>query len=163
METQATIVVGNDGSAIANLALRRGLWLAKQLGAPVRVLRAWSISSAPRPKTWELGYVPPLEDFEAAVRERLVADTAAALADYPEVPVTLETPHGKAVRELIEASQGARLVIIGSRGLGGFSGLLLGSVSRQVVEHALCDVLVVRPEGDRAPGATRAPDSQLAE
>ncbi|MBK8460782.1 MAG: universal stress protein [Micropruina sp.] len=163
METVSSIVVGNDGSALADVALRRGLWLAQQIDAPVRILRAWSISSAPRPKTWELGYAPPLEDFEEAVRERLVADTAAALADYPDVPVTLETPHGKAVRELLEAAaEGARLVIVGSRGLGGFSGLLLGSVSRQVVEHAVCDVLVVRPSGDRAPAATRAPDSQLA-
>ena len=152
MEEKAPIVIGNDGSDFADVALRKGLWLAQQLGAPATVIRAWTISTAPRPKTWEPGYVPPAEDFAAAVQERLERDTAAARGDFPDVPVTLLTPHGAAGRELVKASEGARVLVVGTRGLGGFSGLLLGSVSDQVVEHAKCDVLVVRKKvGDQAP------------
>ena len=162
MEDKAPIVIGNDGSDFADEALRKALWLGQKLGVPVRVIRAWTISNAPRPKTWEPGYVPPVEDFEAAVLEKLRRDSARRLAEYPDVKVSLETPHGAAGRELVKASEGARLVVVGTRGLGGFSGLLLGSVSDQVVEHAKCDVLVVRrPTGDQTPPRTLTLDSAL--
>ena len=77
--------------------------------------------------------------------------------------VRFEAPHGAAGRELIRASEGARLVVVGTRGLGGFSGLLLGSVSDQVVEHARCDVLVTRrSSGDQAPPRTLKLDQVIA-
>lgn len=163
MEQRAPIVIGNDGSEFARDALRKGLWLARQLGAPARVLRAWTISTAPRPSTWAHGYVPPAEDFEAAVRDRLERDTAELRAEFSDVAVSLETPHGAAGRELIRASDGAQLVVVGTRGAGGFQGLLMGSVSDQVVEHAACDVLVARPGGgiDRAPGRQQPLDRFL--
>ncbi|MFT4295890.1 MAG: universal stress protein [Micropruina sp.] len=144
MEANLPIVVGTDGSDFSLLALHRALWLARQLKAPVRVLRAWSISTAPRPATWSPGYVPPADDFEAAVRERLERDVAKVSAEYPGVEITLETPHGPAGRELLKAAKHARILVVGTRGAGGFKGLLMGSVSDQVVEHAACDVLVVR-------------------
>ncbi len=152
MDTDAPVVIGNDGSDFAEEALRRGLWLARQIGAPAQVLRAWTISTAPRPKNWEPGYVPPADDFAIAVRERMEADVAEVLADYPDVAVTLVTPHGAAGRELVKASENARVIVVGTRGLGGFQGLLMGSVSDQVVEHAMSDVLVVRTKGDQSPG-----------
>lgn len=162
MDEKAPIVIGNDGSGFAQEATRKGLWLAKKVGIPVRIIRAWSISNAPRPKTWEPGYVPPVEDFQAAVLERLEKDVAPLLAEYPDLEVVLETPHGAAGRELIKASEGARLIVVGTRGMGGFSGLLLGSVSDQVVEHAKCDVLVVRPSsGDLTPPRQHRLDSAL--
>ncbi|MCW3159312.1 universal stress protein [Micropruina sonneratiae] len=144
MDVELPIVVGNDGSDFALLALDRALWLGRQLKTEVRVIRAWSISTAPRPSTWSPGYVPPADDFEVAVRERLQRDVAATLADYSDVSVTLETPHGPAGRELLKAAEQARVLVVGTRGAGGFKGLLMGSVSNQVVEHAACDVLVVR-------------------
>lgn len=149
---EAPIVIGYDGSDFAVEALRKGLWLASKLGAPARVVRAWTISNAPRPKTWAPGYVPPVDDFADAVLEQLRAQTAGVVAEFPGVDVVYEAPHGAAGRELIRASEGARVVVVGTRGLGGFSGLLLGSVSDQVVEHARCDVLVTRrSSGDQAP------------
>ncbi|QLQ14498.1 MAG: universal stress protein [Micropruina sp.] len=151
MDTDAPVVIGNDGSDFAEEALRRGLWLARNVGAPAHVLRAWTISTAPVRKPGNR-VRPPAEDFEAAVRERLEADVAGPLADYPDVPVTLLTPHGAAGRELVKASEKARVIVVGTRGLGGFQGLLMGSVSDQVVEHALCDVLVVRSKGEQSPG-----------
>jgi len=144
MDDTGAIVIGYDDSEFARNALRKGLWLAARLGAPVRVVRAWTISSAPRPRTWEPGYVPPVEDFAAEVLDHLQAQVAPILAEHPEVAVELLVPHGAAGRELVKASDDARLVVVGSRGLGGFAGLLLGSVSGEVVEHARCDVLVVR-------------------
>lgn len=162
MSDKAPIVIGHDGSDFADEALRKALWLGHKLGVPVKVIRAWTISNAPRPKTWEPGYVPPVEDFAAAVLDRLQRDTARQIAEHPDVKVTLETPHGAAGRELVKLSDGARLVVVGTRGLGGFSGLLLGSVSDQVVEHAKCDVLVVRrTTGDQAPPRTLRLDSAL--
>lgn len=162
MEQQAPIVIGFDGSDFAREALRKGLWLAAKLGAPVRIVRAWTISNAPRPKTWSPGYVPPVDDFAQAVLDDLSAATASVRAEYPGVEASLEAPHGAAGRELIKASAGAQLVVVGTRGLGGFSGLLIGSVSDQVVEHAQCDVLVTRrASGDQAPPRTLKLDRAL--
>jgi nucleotide-binding universal stress UspA family protein len=144
MDHRAPIVIGYDDSAFAKAAVRRGLGLAAQLGVPVRLVRAWTVSNAPRPKTWAPGFVPPVEDFAAAVREQASAEVADVLAEFPQVEVVFETPHGPAGRELIAASAAAQLVVVGHRGLGGFSELLLGSVSGEVVDHAHCDVLVVR-------------------
>lgn len=150
MDAQLPIVVGNDGSDFSMLALDRALWLGQQLKTEVRVVRAWSISTAPRPSTWSPGYVPPSDDFEAAVLDRLKRDVAPALAKYSDVQVTLLAPHGKPGRELLELSEDARVLVVGTRGAGGFKGLLIGSVSNQVVEHAKCDVLVVRRGIDEA-------------
>ncbi|MFT3860155.1 universal stress protein [Micropruina sp.] len=150
MDAQLPIVVGNDGSDFSRLALQKALWLARQLKAEVCVIRAWSISTAPRPSTWSPGYVPPADDFEAVVRERLAGDVQPVVAEYPDVSVTLQTPHGPAGRELLKAAVNARLLVVGTRGSGGFKGLLMGSVSNQVVEHAPCDVLVVRKGTDEA-------------
>jgi len=155
MDEQAPVVIGYDDSDFSREALRKGLWLAAKLGAKARIVRAWTISNAPRPSTWEPGYVPPVDDFAAAVHTELERQVAPVLVDFPTVEVSLEVPHGAAGRELIKASVGAQVVVVGTRGLGGFSGLLLGSVSDQVVEHAACDVLVVRrPDGDQAPPRT---------
>lgn len=160
---EAPIVIGFDGSDFAREALRKGLWLAQKIGAPAHVVRAWTISNAPRPRTWEPGYVPPVEDFAEAVLEQVKAETAAVVAEFPGVTVSYTAPHGAAGRELIRASDGARVVVVGTRGLGGFSGLLLGSVSDQVVEHALCDVLVTRRKtGDQAPPRSLKLDQLIA-
>lgn len=152
MDESAPIVIGYDGSVFADEALRKGLWLASKLGVKARVIRAWTISTAPRPASWAPGYVPPVEDFAEAVRDQVRDQIAARLAEFPDVEVEVEVPHGAAGRELIRASDGARVLVVGTRGLGGFSGLLLGSVSDQVVEHAKCDVLVTRRRDvDQAP------------
>ena len=162
MNDSAPIVIGYDGSDFANEALRRGLWLASKVGAPARIVRAWSISNAPRPVTWAPGYVPPVDDFAAAVLEQVKAQTASRVAEFPQVEVSYQTPHGAAGRELLKASEDARMIVVGTRGLGGFSGLLIGSVSDQVVEHARCDVLVTRrASGDQSPGRTLKLDQAI--
>ncbi len=162
MEDTAPVVIGYDGSDFSDEALRKGLWLAAKIGAPVKIVRAWSISNAPRPPSWSPGFVPPVEDFADAVLELVKTQTASRLAEHPGVEVTFEVPHGAAGRELIKAADGALVLVVGSRGLGGFSGLLLGSVSDQVVEHARCDVLVIRrADGDQAPPRSQRLDQVI--
>jgi len=143
-------IVGHDGSAYADNALRWALDWASSVGGSVRVLRGWSMSTAPRPSTWQRGYVPPLSDFAEAVRERLEADTAAVRREFPGVEVTFEAAHQAPANAVIEASAEADIVVVGSRGMGGFKGLVLGSVSDQVVRYAKCPVVVVR---DAVPSA----------
>lgn len=138
------MVVGHDGSRFADRAVRTALSWAERTDRPVRVLRSWSLTSAPRPESMKDGFVPPLSDFADAVRRDLEVDVAELVAEHPDVPVTYETPHQPAAQALIEASRDAALLVVGTRGHGGFKGLLLGSATEQCVRHAECPVLVVR-------------------
>jgi nucleotide-binding universal stress UspA family protein len=137
------ILVGHDGSECAQQAVKWAAGLARRAGLDLHVLRAWSITSAPRPATQEPGYVPPLVDFQQAVLDELQRHVAQAGLD-PALTVTCHVVHRPAARGLIEAATNAQLVVVGARGRGGFRGLLLGSVSDQVVHHAPCPVTVVR-------------------
>jgi nucleotide-binding universal stress UspA family protein len=143
VEIDGGIVVGHDGSEHAQNTLRWAAGLAARADLELHVVRAWSILTSPRPKTWEPGYVPPLTDFEQAVQEELDAHVKAAGID-PSVKVTTHPVHRPPARALIEASEKADLLVVGSRGRGGFAGLLLGSVSDQLVRHAAGPVTVVR-------------------
>jgi nucleotide-binding universal stress UspA family protein len=137
------VLVGHDGSEWAQEALAWAARLAGRAGLELHVIRAWSMTTAPRPATWEPGYVPPLTDFEQAVRDELDAHVARAGLD-PPVQVRTHVLHRPPAKGLIEAAKEADLLVVGARGLGGFSGLLLGSVSDQCVHHAPCPVTVVR-------------------
>ncbi|MBD8606427.1 MULTISPECIES: universal stress protein [Aeromicrobium] len=152
------ILVAHDGSGSADLALRTAVHLAAALDGRIEVVRAWTVSSAPRPARQTVGYVPPLEDFEASTMAGLLADTASIRHDHPAVAISCSVVHGNAAEKIVEASAGADLLVVGSRGLGGFLGLLVGSVTDQVVHHARCRVLVDRGPalGERdAPSAHR--------
>lgn len=137
------IVVGHDGSKCAQEALVWAGRLAARADVDVHVVRAWSMTSAPQPATWEPGYVPPMPDYEKAVLDELTAHVKiAGLA--PEVRVSCHAVHRPAEQALMQAAEGASLVVMGARGRGGFAGLLLGSVSDKLVRHAPCPVTVVR-------------------
>jgi nucleotide-binding universal stress UspA family protein len=137
------IVVGHDGSKCAQDALRWAGRLALRADLELHVLRSWALTTAPRPDTWTAGYVPPLADWEKAVLDELSGHVAAAALD-PAIRVTCHAVHKSAVQALLAAAEGANLVVVGARGRGGFAGLLLGSVSDQLVHHAACPVTVVR-------------------
>lgn len=147
--SRETIVVGHDGSQGADNALATALELAEQLSAPVAVVRAWGIATAPRPPQWKYGYVCSFEEYTAAVHDELLRDARTVIGTFQIVPVTYHVIHGAASRTLIAVSRNARMLAVGTRGRGGLTGLLLGSVSEQCVRHATCPVLVVRrgPEG----------------
>jgi nucleotide-binding universal stress UspA family protein len=137
------MVVGHDGSAGAQEALAWALRLAVRGSWPVHVVRAWSLTSCPRPASATAGFIPPMVEWEQAVEEELRRHVAQA-GTAPGVEVLCQVVHGPPARVLVEASAAADLVVVGARGQGGFRGLMLGSVSNQVVEHADCPVTVVR-------------------
>lgn len=147
-EVPGGVLVGHDGSACAQEALAWAAALARRAGYDLHVLRAWDLVSAPRPTTWAPGYVPPLHEWEAAVHDELSAQVAAAGVD-PQVAVTCHVAHGAPAPRLIASAAHADLLVVGSRGHGGFAGLLLGSVSDQCVHHAPCPVTVVRTGSGR--------------
>jgi nucleotide-binding universal stress UspA family protein len=136
------IVVGHDGSRAAAAVVRRAGDLARRLGVTLHVVRVWQVTTAPRPNTMVGGYVPPFAEFEQAVVDDLKADCAAAgLAD--DVDVQLYALRGQATERLIAAAAGAEMLVVGTRGAGGFTGLRFGSTATQVVRHSPVPVLVV--------------------
>ena len=153
------ILVGHDGSEGAQHGLRWAGELARRADMDLHVLRAWSMTSAPRPKSWSPGYVPPMEDWAAGVVEELTKHVTAAGLD-PSVRVSCHAVHRSPAKGLIETAQGADLLVVGARGRGGFGGLLLGSVSDQCVHHAPCPVTVIRQGTGTAlvQGRTTLPD-----
>jgi nucleotide-binding universal stress UspA family protein len=156
LEIDGGVLVGHDGSQCAQQTLRWAAGLAVRAGLDLHVVRAWGMTTAPRPKTWQPGYVPPLADFEQAVLEELDGCVTAAGLD-PALRVHTHVVHRQPAKALIEAAKGADLLVVGARGGGGFSGLLLGSVSDQCVHHAPCPVTVVRAGVSRPlPAVTEA-------
>ncbi|TFD47012.1 universal stress protein [Cryobacterium frigoriphilum] len=140
-----SIVVGHDGSAGADTALAVALELADELYVPIVLVRAWSITTAPRPSVWEFGYVSSLEEYEAAVHDELEQDSRALIERFPLVSIFYRPVYAAPAQALIALSHDARLLVVGTRGRGDFAGMLLGSVSRQCLRHAACLVLVVPP------------------
>ena len=138
------IVVGMDGSPQSRQALRWAAQLARTFGAPITVATGWEFPTA-------LGYGAPIPDWDPEDDMRRVQDDAIAdvFGDEPPTDLGRVLEPGGAARVLIEASEGALMLVVGSRGHGGFTGLLLGSVSAMVAEHASCPVLIVH--GDHPP------------
>ena len=133
------VVVGVDGSPNSRRAVGYAAQRAREGARELHVVHAWRPFDAPWP-AHEPGVVPPLQEFEAQAREHL----AELCADVdPEIRVTYCLPQAGAADALVQASHGAAEVVVGTRGLGGFAGLLLGSTSAQVVRHAECPVTVV--------------------
>jgi nucleotide-binding universal stress UspA family protein len=132
------IVVGVDGSGPSEHALRWALREAGLTGSVVDAVMAWEW-----PNTF--GWAPPVELDVESLAAQVLADTVAKVAgpDGP-VEVRLTVAEGNAARVLLHAAKGANLLVVGSRGHGGFAGTLLGSVSQHCVQHATCPVLVWR-------------------
>ncbi len=100
--------------------------------------------AAARPQNPTEPYANPAEALGQEERRLLSEALAGHRERHPDVAVEHETVHGPTREALIEASRTARLVVVGARGRGGFSGLLLGSVSQALLHHAHCPVAVVR-------------------
>ncbi|WP_136708047.1 universal stress protein [Agromyces sp. H66] len=132
------IIVGVDGSKLSQRALEWAIAEARLRGARLHLITAWDYP----PVTAGMEGTLDVSEIESGAK-RLQA-TVLERCPHDEVEVTTEVAHGGAARILIDASTNADLVVVGSRGHGGFAGLLLGSVSNQVVHHAACSVVVVR-------------------
>ena len=137
------IVVGVDGSEPSRRALEWAIDEARVRKATVEAVHVWhSLVVAPYP------YVgPKLDPYDLELAAKELLDSIVDSVDEAGLPGPVDRVlvEGPAAESLIEAAKGAQLVVVGSRGRGGFSGLLLGSVSQQVVHHAPCPVVVVRP------------------
>lgn len=146
------IVVGVDGSDSSDLALAWAVREGELRGWTVTAVMAWDYLDQHHAE-------PPANRFESSYTER---DAAAALAAYIERAVgprlagsvQREVTCDRATQALLAASEGASLLVVGARGLGGFRGLLLGSVSQRCLNHATCPVAIVRGEPDERPPAT---------
>ncbi len=139
--TNPRIVVGDDGSRAAAEAIRHAAHLAVALGADLEVVRAWTLRTAPRPKDVPTG-VPTEDEFAAAVHLDLAEDIER-LSLPAGLPVSLRAERGKSTPVLLAAAEGAEMLVVGSRGEGGFTGLLMGSTADQVVRYAKVPVLIV--------------------
>ncbi|MET8910447.1 universal stress protein [Micromonospora sp. NPDC004551] len=137
--TSGPVVVGTDGSPSSVQALGFAVERAAQRDVPVRALRVWE---PPGARGAPSGFDP--EEANATERAAAEADLATWRETFPDVPVEVVASPGNAAALLVEESRSAQLVVVGSRGRGGLRGMLLGSVSQQLIHHAQCPVAVVR-------------------
>lgn len=138
MGETSRLVVGVDGSAASLDAVRWALRQAELTGAKVWAVTSWQF---PRQYGAEIyGEDVDWEEIATATLETSLREVAVEGVDQIERHVA----QGHPAEVLVEASSGADLLVVGSRGHGGFVGLLLGSVSKHVIAHAACPVLVVR-------------------
>lgn len=139
------IVVGVDGSENAAAALAWAVEEGRRRGATVEAVHAWH---EPVVGGTAAGLVPvPLDTdaFEQGSRQQLDEAVDAVVDDGTGLELERLLVHDSPARALLDRAAGADLLVVGRRGHGGFMGLLLGSVSQQIVWHAPCPVVVVPP------------------
>lgn len=140
------IIVGVDGSGHSQRALEWAMREAALRHVPLSVLTVHpaivgyfgGVSTSPE----DLALT---EQTQVAVQAETEKVLAALDGPHPE-SVTVRAVHGFPVEELVNASKDADIVVLGSRGAGGFTRMLMGSTAGQVVQHAYCPVLIVPPE-----------------
>lgn len=141
----APVVVGIDGSPLSEAALGFAFEEADQREAPLLAVHAWYDTEA-------IVDVIDVARFGTAmtaaeIEQVVLAERIAGWSEkYPDVQVRRVVKRDKPRRTLLELSESAQLIVVGSRGRGGFAGLLLGSTSQALVHHAGCPVMVVRQE-----------------
>jgi nucleotide-binding universal stress UspA family protein len=145
------IIVGVDRSAGAEEALRFAFEEAQLRGATLRAVHAWQFGYIGAPSLE--GTVPvlgaELDEHRSAAEAVLDAMVREAIPEAGDIRIERRVVEGAAAAVLVEESRGADLLVVGSRGHGGFAQLLLGSVSQQCAHHAECPVVIVRPRAGR--------------
>jgi nucleotide-binding universal stress UspA family protein len=158
------VAVAIDASEGSSKALAWAAAEARLRGAVLRVIHAWTLPRLSRAdyleasteegsglSAWDeeaydeyRAQVMSMADDEPGEAEDVVASQiAAVLGPSPDIPLERYVKEGRAAQVILEAAEDADLLVVGSRGRGGFTGLLLGSVSSQVTHHAHCPVTVV--------------------
>jgi nucleotide-binding universal stress UspA family protein len=137
------IVVGTDGSPHAERALEFAAEEARRRDAIVHVVTAWHVPAA----VYRPGFAPMVNpSLEESAQEAAedVAGRAAKNLRARGLEAETSVCHAQAADALVQQAEGADLLVVGSRGHGGFSGLLLGSVGQQCAQHAPCPTVIVR-------------------
>jgi nucleotide-binding universal stress UspA family protein len=142
-EHEHRIVVGVDGSPSSKAALAWAIGQAKLTGAVVDAVTAWDY-----PATY--GYAAAVVDVDwEALAAQVLRDAVSEVApDAAAGAIRQRVSEGNAAQVLLDASAGADLLVVGSRGHGGFVEALLGSVSQHMVHHAAIPVVVIRDTAD---------------
>lgn len=149
-----SIVVGYDGSEHAVKAVEFAAAEAVSRRAPLRLVHAFT----PPMGGAGLGYgmilpADALETMRDGIADNLESDVAALRTRFPDVEIDASVILGNSAAALLEKAADAQLLVVGSRGLGGFRGMLLGSTGIQVASHSPCPAVIVRDLP--APGATK--------
>jgi nucleotide-binding universal stress UspA family protein len=138
------IVVGIDGSPNSERALEWAMRQAAAVRAPLTVITVHEV-----PKSY-WGGIPvvgpgdePLLESLRQAAEEMTREVAGRLGDGGPASVTVHAVSGFVVKELVDASRDADLVVLGARGASGFTRLIMGSVSHEVVQHSACPVVIV--------------------
>ena len=136
---QPCIIVGVDGSPSSIAALNWAAHQAELTGARLDAVTSWEWPS-------KYQFMPPPPDYDPAGDTQKSVDPVIdeVRSAYPTVPIQSNVVEGHPARVLVDASQGADLLVVGSRGHGEFPGMLLGSVSLHCVTSAHCAVVVLR-------------------
>jgi nucleotide-binding universal stress UspA family protein len=134
------VVLGLDESDQTDATVGFAFEQAAALGVPLRAVHAWTPPGDP----WT--GPPSVDREEVAVAERTRAGELldSWRAEYPSIPLTVESVAGHPYRVLTQAATGAQLVVVGARGRGGFHGLRLGSVTRHLLHHGTTSIAVIR-------------------
>ncbi|HWO66413.1 MAG TPA: universal stress protein [Umezawaea sp.] len=139
------VVVGVDGSPASESAIGFAFEAASTCGAPLTAVLSWTdvlVESAFQAVRFTMDW----SEVEAEQQLLLAERMAGWQEKYPDVVVERVVVRDRPVRALVRAAQHARLLVVGSHGRGGFTGMLLGSTSQALVHHAPCPVAVVRSD-----------------
>jgi nucleotide-binding universal stress UspA family protein len=165
MTATGSVVVGADGSPAARTAIEYALQDAARRGARLRVVAAGQL-----PQYWAGGYAMPAIPAPAEIAEEMrsiahqqVDEIRNAHPELATVPVTVEGATGAPGSILVEAADGADLLVLGHRGRGAMRSALLGSVGLHCILHATCPVTIVRPAKVAEPVPTAVADVAAAQ
>jgi nucleotide-binding universal stress UspA family protein len=136
------IVVGVDGSAHSEAALRWALAEATARNGELTAVFAWEVPFLSFPGAFDR------DELEQAGKEFIV-DTVSKVVPTPPVPLTTLVAEGDPAASLIKASEDADLLVVGTRGRSPWAGLLLGSVSQRCAAGAACPVVLIKLPGER--------------
>jgi nucleotide-binding universal stress UspA family protein len=143
--SQGPVVVGVDGSPISEPALAAAFEEASMRGTDLVAVHAWVEFASETAYATARQFLVDWNAVEAREHEILAERLAGWQEKYPDVTVRRVVTGGRPARCLLDQAECAQLLVVGSRGRGGFAGMLLGSTSRTLIHHAPCPLLVVRP------------------
>lgn len=138
------VVVGVDGSLSANAAMEWAAQEAELRGASLELIHAWNY-----PNLGYGGYVAVLEDFEKDAMAVLDDVSNRIKQTHPGLKLITTLVQGPTAQAIMDKAKNADMVVVGSRGRGGFSGLLLGSVGQQLVHHCPTPVVIIHASDEQ--------------